>query len=70
MYDVIIIGAGVSGAAAARELSRYKGRIRSFRSGSGERAFKISAENLRSGARRGCMLWNFQGKQRNRSFRL
>ena len=27
MYDVIIIGAGVSGAAAARELSRYKGRI-------------------------------------------
>ena len=23
MYDVIIIGAGVSGAAAARELSRY-----------------------------------------------
>ena len=52
MYDVIIIGAGVS------------------RSGSGERAFKISAENLRSGARRGCMLWNFQGKQRNRSFRL
>lgn len=51
MYDVIIIGAGVSGAAAAR-------------------AFKISAENLRSGARRGCMLWNFQGKQRNRSFRL
>ena len=24
MYDVIIIGAGVSGAAAARELSRYK----------------------------------------------
>ncbi len=52
MYDVIIIGAGVSGAAAARELS------------------KISAENLRSGARRGCMLWNFQGKQRNRSFRL
>ena len=24
MYDVIIIGAGVSGAAVARELSRYK----------------------------------------------
>ena len=24
MYDVIIIGAGVSGAASARELSRYK----------------------------------------------
>ncbi len=24
MYDVIIIGAGVSGAAAARELSRYR----------------------------------------------
>ena len=24
MYDVIIIGAGVSGAAIARELSRYK----------------------------------------------
>ena len=24
MYDVIIIGAGVSGAAAARELTRYK----------------------------------------------
>ena len=24
MYDVIIIGAGVSGAATARELSRYK----------------------------------------------
>ena len=24
MYDVIIIGGGVSGAAAARELSRYK----------------------------------------------
>ncbi len=27
MYDVIIIGAGVSGTASARELSRYKGRI-------------------------------------------
>lgn len=27
MYDVIIIGAGVSGAAAARELSRYEGKI-------------------------------------------
>lgn len=27
MYDVMIIGAGVSGAAAARELSRYKARI-------------------------------------------
>ncbi len=27
MYDVIVIGAGVSGAAAARELSRYKARI-------------------------------------------
>ena len=26
MYDVIIIGGGVSGAAAARELSRYKVR--------------------------------------------
>ena len=24
MYDVIIIGVGVSGAAAARELSRYR----------------------------------------------
>ena len=24
MYDVIIIGSGVSGAASARELSRYK----------------------------------------------
>ena len=24
MYDVIIIGGGVSGAASARELSRYK----------------------------------------------
>ena len=24
MYDVIIIGAGVSGAASARELSKYK----------------------------------------------
>ena len=27
MYDVIIIGAGVSGAAAARELSRYRLKI-------------------------------------------
>lgn len=27
MYDVIIIGAGVSGSAAARELSRYRGKI-------------------------------------------
>ena len=27
MYDVIIIGAGVSGAAAARELSRYQAKI-------------------------------------------
>lgn len=27
MYDIIIIGAGVSGAAIARELSRYKARI-------------------------------------------
>lgn len=27
MYDVVIIGAGVSGAATARELSRYKGKI-------------------------------------------
>ena len=27
MYDVIIIGAGVSGAAAARELSRYQLKI-------------------------------------------
>ena len=27
MYDVIIIGAGVSGAASARELSRYKAKI-------------------------------------------
>ena len=27
MYDVIIIGAGVSGAAAARELSRYQVRL-------------------------------------------
>ena len=27
MYDVIIIGAGVSGAAAARELSRYKVKV-------------------------------------------
>ena len=27
MYDVIIIGAGVSGCAAARELSRYKVRV-------------------------------------------
>lgn len=27
MYDVIIIGAGVSGCAAARELSRYKARV-------------------------------------------
>ena len=27
MYDVVIIGAGVSGSAIARELSRYKGRI-------------------------------------------
>lgn len=27
MYDVIIIGAGVSGAAAARELSRYNAKI-------------------------------------------
>ncbi len=27
MYDVIIIGAGVSGAAAARELSRYQARV-------------------------------------------
>ena len=26
MYDVIIIGAGVSGAAAARELSRYNAK--------------------------------------------
>ena len=26
MYDVIIIGAGVSGAATARELSRYKNK--------------------------------------------
>ena len=27
MYDVIIIGAGVSGSSAARELSRYKAKI-------------------------------------------
>ena len=27
MYDVIIIGGGVSGAASARELSRYKVRV-------------------------------------------
>lgn len=27
MYDIIVIGAGVSGAAAARELSRYKAKI-------------------------------------------
>ena len=27
MYDIIIIGAGVSGAATARELSRYKAKI-------------------------------------------
>lgn len=27
MYDVVIIGAGVSGSAVARELSRYKGRF-------------------------------------------
>ena len=27
MYDVIIIGAGVSGAAAARELSRYNAKV-------------------------------------------
>ncbi len=27
MYDIIIIGAGVSGSAAARELSRYKANI-------------------------------------------
>ena len=27
MYDIIIIGAGVSGCAAARELSRYQARI-------------------------------------------
>ena len=27
MYDVIIIGAGVTGAAAARELSRYKVKV-------------------------------------------
>ncbi|MFI3212441.1 MAG: FAD-dependent oxidoreductase, partial [Eubacteriales bacterium] len=27
MYDVVIIGAGVSGAAIARELSRYKGKF-------------------------------------------
>ena len=27
MYDVIIIGAGVSGAATARELSRYQAKI-------------------------------------------
>ena len=27
MYDIVIIGAGVSGAAIARELSRYQARI-------------------------------------------
>ena len=27
MYDVIIIGSGVSGSAAARELSRYKAKV-------------------------------------------
>lgn len=27
MYDVIIIGAGVSGSAIARELSRYQGKF-------------------------------------------
>ena len=27
MYDVIIIGAGVSGSAVARELSRYKIKV-------------------------------------------
>ena len=27
MYDVVIIGAGVSGCAIARELAKYRGRI-------------------------------------------
>ena len=27
MYDVILIGSGVSGSAAARELSRYKVKV-------------------------------------------
>ena len=27
MYDVIIIGSGVTGSAAARELSRYKAKV-------------------------------------------
>ena len=27
MYDVVIIGSGVSGTASARELSRYEGKI-------------------------------------------
>ena len=27
MYDVVIIGAGVSGCAIARELAKYRGKI-------------------------------------------
>ena len=51
MYDVIVIGAGVSGSATARELSRYD--------------LKVG-----TGKRRGCMLWNIQGEQRDRSCRI
>ena len=36
MYDVTIIGAGVSGAAAARELSRYEASICLVEKGEGQ----------------------------------
>ena len=52
MYDVIVIGAGVSGSATARELSRYDLKVGVL------------------GKRRGCMLWNIQGEQRDRSCRI
>ena len=42
MYDVLIIGAGVSGCAAARELSRYRLKIGVLEKGGGcvQRHFK------------------------------
>ena len=44
MYDVIIIGSGVSGSAAARELSRYDLKIGSTGKGRGCLLWNIQGE--------------------------